>query len=265
MAFANMTPADLRDMINGAVAAAVQNQQPQPGPPGPPGPQGDPGQPGADGQSGGGADRWNAADLGFFDPHLDKSYGGGDIVTVGKDLYYRSVILFVERIKDIVSTKGAALVRSNLNTTLRGAALRWYTAELSNLERLGLRAEGGNGVDEWCEALVKRFRENTNVALGNLNTEKYTLQDARVRREPADYVQAIIRHIKSAEIDGVKNQLLFTYYRITSELRVFVTPPKDDTTVSSFIQALEEKKDAWFEMHYTTSRPSQTQQQRGFQ
>ena len=54
---------------------------------------------------------------------LDKSYGEGEVVTVGKDVYYRSVILFVERIKDLASVKGTTLVRSNVNTCLRGAAL----------------------------------------------------------------------------------------------------------------------------------------------
>ena len=72
---------------------------------------------------------------------LDKSYGKGKVVTVGKDVYYRSVILFIERIKDLASVKGAILVRSNINTYLRGIALTWYTAELSNLERVGLRAD----------------------------------------------------------------------------------------------------------------------------
>ena len=245
MVMANMTPAQFQEMINNAVNTAVQNLPRQPGqqgPAGPPGPPGNPGQTGpagAHGQAaGGGSDRWNAADLGFFDPHLDKSYGDGDIVTVGKDIYYRSVILFVERIKDLVSTKGATLVRANLNTALRGAALRWYTAELSNIERVGLRGDA-DSVKEWCDALMTRFRENTNVALGNLNTEKYTLQDARSRREPAGYIQAVIRHCKSAEIEGIKNQLSFAYHGITSELRAFVNPPDNDTTVSLFIKALE--------------------------
>ena len=72
---------------------------------------------------------------------LNKSYGKGEVVTVGKDVYYRLVILFIERIKDLASVKGAILVRSNINTCLRGTALTWYTAELSNLERVGLRAD----------------------------------------------------------------------------------------------------------------------------
>lgn len=40
-------------------------------------------------------ERWNQTDLGYFDPHLDKAYGKGEVVSVGKDVYYRNVIFFV--------------------------------------------------------------------------------------------------------------------------------------------------------------------------
>ena len=92
---------------------------------------------------------WRADEIGLFDPHLDKSHGDGEIVTVGKDVYYRSVMLFIERIRDMATIKGAQLVRINLNTCLRGASLAWYTSELSNLERVGLQNDE-NGVEEWC-------------------------------------------------------------------------------------------------------------------
>ena len=54
---------------------------------------------------------------------LNKSYGKGKVITVGKDVYYRLVILFIERIKDLASVKGTILIRSNINTCLRGTAL----------------------------------------------------------------------------------------------------------------------------------------------
>ena len=91
--------------------------------------------------------KWNATELGYFDPYLDKSYGEGEIITVKKNMYYRSVILFVERIHDLATVKGEAIVRTNINTYFRGSALAWYTSELSNLERRGLRVEG-SGVEE---------------------------------------------------------------------------------------------------------------------
>lgn len=63
--------------------------------------------------------------------------------------------------------KGAEAIRSNLSTCLtRGEALAWYAAELTDLERLALRFMG-EGVDTWCQALVKRFKDhNQSPCLG---------------------------------------------------------------------------------------------------
>ncbi len=43
-------------------------------------------------------ERWNQANLGYFDLHLDRAYGEGEIVSVGKDVYYRNIVLFVQRL-----------------------------------------------------------------------------------------------------------------------------------------------------------------------
>ena len=241
---------EINNAVQRAVTQALQNLQLPAGPAGPegqPGPPGPPGEPNA--APGGAPERWNPSDLGYFDPHLDKSYGEGEIVTVGKDTYFRSVILFTERLRDVAAVKGFPIVKANLNTALRGTALLWYTTELSDLEKLGLRA--GNDIEEWCKVLLKRFKESTGVALNNLTSEKYTLTDARNKREPSGYVQAVIRHAKSANIDNVENQLTFAYQGIAADLRAFVDPPSTTTSVSSFIQILELKKNTWFEM----SRP----------
>ena len=191
---------------------------------------------------------WHASDIGYFDPLLDKAYGEGELLTVGRDTYYRNVHLFVERIKDLAMIKGAALVRNNINTALRGSAQSWYTAELTNLERIGLRSDT-NGVDAWCTALIARFKEPSGVALTKLTAEKYTVRDARNRREPSAYVQAIIRHARAANIEGVLNQLTFAHEGIAAELRVFIDPPSETTSVSQFIRTLDLKKTAWYELH----------------
>ena len=78
-------------------------------------------------------------DIGFFDSNLSVNYGEGEVVLVGKELYYRNIILFIERIKDLVIIKGYELMRANLNTYLRKIALVWYTSELSYLKRISLR------------------------------------------------------------------------------------------------------------------------------
>ena len=69
-------------------------------------------------------ERWNKADLGYFDPHLDdKAHGTGEVVSVGKDVYYQNVVLFTQRIQNLVIFKGATLVKNNIATSLRGSAL----------------------------------------------------------------------------------------------------------------------------------------------
>lgn len=40
-------------------------------------------------------ERWNQADLGYINPHLYRAHGGGEIVSIGKDIYYKNVVLFV--------------------------------------------------------------------------------------------------------------------------------------------------------------------------
>ena len=68
-------------------------------------------------------ERWNQADLGYFDPHLDRAHGEGEIVSVGKDVYYRNVVLFVQRFQSLVTFRGAAFVKANIATSLKSSAL----------------------------------------------------------------------------------------------------------------------------------------------
>jgi len=38
------------------------------------------------------------------------------VVIIGKDVYYYNIILFYKRIKDLITVKGAIIVRVNINT-----------------------------------------------------------------------------------------------------------------------------------------------------
>lgn len=42
--------------------------------------------------------RGNQANLGYFNPYLNKAYEEGGIVSVEKNIYYRNVILFVQQL-----------------------------------------------------------------------------------------------------------------------------------------------------------------------
>lgn len=107
-----------KDMVNEGFTEAQLAQlrqiladsarNPPQGPPGPPGP------PGHDSQNvnNGGNGRpapFKAEEVGFFDPHLATSFGPGDTVIVGKDVYFQDVHLFLERAKDQSHTKGCGV------------------------------------------------------------------------------------------------------------------------------------------------------------
>ena len=93
------------------------------------------------------------------------------------------------------------------------------------------------------------------MALGLLTDETYTLNDARTRRLPAQYVRAIMRHGIRCNIVDVANQLSFAYRGLAPELRVFVSPPTESTKAADFICALEEKQEVWHQMMTTLAGP----------
>jgi hypothetical protein len=66
---------------------------------------------------------WKASDIGFFDP---AAKGDAAIVTIGQSCYFRDVSVFIARLKDLMVQKSEDVVRANLVSCFRGAALTWY-------------------------------------------------------------------------------------------------------------------------------------------
>ncbi len=174
-------------------------------------------------------------------------------MSVGKDVYYRNVVFFVQRLQNLVTFRGATLVKANIATSLRGSALEWYTSELSDFDRNALNNDPG--VKSWVNTLSHRFKVLTSVALGLLTDETYTFDDARARRPPAQYVRAIMRHGIGCNIVDVANQLSFAYRGLAPELRIFVSPPTESTKATDFIRTLEEKQEVWHEMMAISAGP----------
>lgn len=124
--------------------------------------------------------------VGYFHPDLPIAYSKDDMVQNGKETVYRDVHVFVDRLNDMIPVFGTPTIRLNLVKCLRGGASAWYSAQLSALEKEGLRH--GDGIKNWTEHLIKKFRESPTVALIRLTRTRYTTNDARQKHEPADYV-----------------------------------------------------------------------------
>lgn len=93
----------------------------------------------------------------------------------------------------------------------------------------------------WISTLSNRFKVPTSIALSLLTDKTYSLNDARARRFPAQYIRAIMRHGIGCNIVDIANQLFFAYRSIASELRVFVLLSTKITRASDFIRVLKKK------------------------
>ena len=56
------------------------------------------------------------SDVGFFNPFYDGKSNdiAAGVEHAGKETYFRDVLIFIDRIKDVARVKGAELLRNNL-------------------------------------------------------------------------------------------------------------------------------------------------------
>lgn len=59
-------------------------------------------------------ERWNQADLGYFDLDLNGAYREDEIVSVRKDVYYKNVFFFVQYLQNLVTFQGTTLIKTNI-------------------------------------------------------------------------------------------------------------------------------------------------------
>lgn len=69
-------------------------------------------------------ERWNQANLGYFDSPLDKAYRKREIISIGKDVYYKNEVFFVQRLQSLVTFKKATLVKANIAIFFWESALK---------------------------------------------------------------------------------------------------------------------------------------------
>jgi hypothetical protein len=83
---------------------------------------------------------FKSEELEFFDPELFEEYSTGNLIHSDKNTIYRSVHLFIERIRDVAKIKTPIIVQTHLPIYLRGTALNWYIGQLNDFEKEELRS-----------------------------------------------------------------------------------------------------------------------------
>jgi hypothetical protein len=144
------------------------------------------------------------------------------MVIIGKDLWFRDVFLFSDRLKDVAIARSGA-VRSNWTSCLRGTALTWYQSEW-------------DGYDIWrhtksleviIDDLTTRFWDPPDKVLHKLNELRFTIASIQEGKKLAPYVHQVIRAARNAGFDS--NQLSLRG-RLQVELRTQIDRPAASTS-----------------------------------
>ncbi|KAL4982568.1 hypothetical protein BDW68DRAFT_182429 [Aspergillus falconensis] len=158
-------------------------------------------------------------------------------------IYYKDVNIFCDRIRGIIDYKCEEIVKSNIQACLQGAALSWFTSQLTDLEKVALRTatlEVG-----WLSSLSKRFKPNPQQALQKLNALSYGYKDVQEGKTPQSFAEEVICLCQATEITSSYNQMSQIWTHLEAPLQRDVPLPKPTTSLAEFLQDLEERQFVW--------------------
>ncbi|KAL8634489.1 MAG: hypothetical protein Q9228_007916, partial [Teloschistes exilis] len=128
----------------------------------------------------------------------------------------------------------------------------------------------GDGVERWCKYLEQCFKDSPGRSLAILEEVRYTVNDARNRKDPADYIATIVVNGKNSGIAEKDHaQVLLAYNHMDSVLRDHLTAPHSESTIEALLDELRVRKENWFDrysrqdnqQHRDQRRPHQQQRQ----
>jgi hypothetical protein len=191
-------------------------------------------------------ERWNSADIDFFDSNFDEKFAFIDeaVIHANKNIYYRDVHVFVERIKKMIIILESEMIKKNLSSCLRESVLMWHTVELFDVSRRILFYE--ENVNEWIQTFIVRFKTQITIVIVNLLKERYILTNAKRNRKSREYAQKIIRWAKFAKMTSSFNQLNIVYNDINAEFRRDLKKSFKNTTIDDYLQLRNDCKNIWW-------------------
>ena len=164
-----------------------------------------------------------------------------------KNIYYRNVHIFIERVLDLITIKNQKFVKINLNICLKKNALMWYIVELSMLKRSIFRQINFN--ENWIIMFCKRFKFNQSTIINVLIIERYFISNVRNNRKSINYVQQMINYAKNVNFDSTFHQIIWIWRNLDFELKRNIFAFIKHTTLFQFLQLIKNKKKIWQKMY----------------
>ena len=173
-----------------------------------------------------------------------------------KNIYFRDVDMFIDRMKNMIVVKNVELIHQNFYICFRDTIFAWYTSILIENQKRFVKLS--DNVDEWVKVLHKRFKKSISIVMIIITRERYTMKNARRKRKSMKYVDIIIRAIKTINMI-VFVQIYLIYNELNLEFRRDLSKSTKTIIMKIFLQNVKNNKKIWWNLkakHRQTSYES---------
>ena len=198
-------------------------------------------------------EKWISQKVNYFDFFYDNKTTIIDefMKHVDKNIYFRDVHMFVDRIKNVIVIKSDKLVKNNLYICFKNRAFYWWNFVLTSKQKRLVKLK--KDVDEWVQVLLKRFKKTTFLIMTTIIITRYIMKDARRKREFIKYALIIIKTIKTIDM-SIFNQITLIYNEIELKFRRDLSKSSKSFIMNSCLQKLKKIKKLWWNMIFVKQR-----------
>ena len=129
--------------------------------------------------------------MNFFYSDMFISWEHRDIVNRKNKIYYKLIIIFINKFRITTLIRNAVKIYQNLNICLHEKIKKWWINKLNELVHAEFIAHH-NDMKQWCKILKKHFQTSSSQALANLNNMRYEIDDIHARKSSTVCVTIVI-------------------------------------------------------------------------
>ena len=197
--------------------------------------------------------KWNVDEIDFFDfMYDDKSIVIENfIVHIDKNIYFRDVTNFIDRVKNMTNVKNVELIRHNFYTCFRDTILIWYIIVFIENQKKLIKLN--NDVKKWIRTLHKRFKESEFVIMIVIKQKRYIMKNVRRKKKSLKYVHIIIKIVKFT-IMNIYFQLWLIYHDLNTKFRRDVRKSNEHIDLNVFLHEMKKIKKIWWNLNVKHNR-----------
>ena len=181
----------------------------------------------------------------FDSKYSNSSNKNSFIMNFDRYIYYRDVYVFIDRLKNLKQSFFDFRIKKYVFACMKNDALAWLSTEFNILKKNLLRKID---VENWCKALIRRFKKRDVVVLKKLQSSFYIFIDVRSDKTSRVYVQNILRYSRTIEYDSIYHQLLNAWNDLELKFRMQISKSIFNIEFSIFFELLNFKIIIWIEM-----------------